>query len=175
MKPKTILYIAMSEDGFIAGDNDNLDFLNPYQSGAEDYGYYDFIQSVGSILVGRKTYDKVLDMGYPYHEDKLVYVISRTKNSTSKFLNFYGGDLKALIDKLKNSEAGNIYCDGGAELAHTLFKLRLIDEMIISVVPVLLKRGTLLFEKGNIPDQFQFIQRKEYNSGFIQSRYQLKD
>jgi dihydrofolate reductase len=114
-------------------------------------------------------------MGYPYHEDKLVYVISRTKNSTSKFLNFYGGDLKALIDKLKHSEAGNIYCDGGAELAHTLFKLRLIDEMIISVVPVLLKKGTLLFDKGNIPEQFQFIQRKEYNSGLIQSRYQLKD
>jgi dihydrofolate reductase len=175
MKPKTILYIAMSEDGFIAGDNNNLDFLNPYQSGAEDYGYYDFIQSVGSILVGRKTYDKVLDMGYPYHEDKLVYVISRTTKTTSKFLKFYGGDLKALIDKLKNSDAGNIYCDGGAKLAHTLIKLRLIDEMIISVVPVYLKSGTLLFDKGNIPEQFQFIQRKEYNSGLIQSRYQLKD
>ena len=71
---KTILYIAMSEDGFIAGENDNIDFLNPYQVEGEDYGYKEFVNSVGHIIVGRKTYEMVIGMGYPYHTDKIVYV-----------------------------------------------------------------------------------------------------
>ena len=44
--PKTILYIAMSQDGFIAGENDNINFLNPYQIEGEDYGYGNFIKTI---------------------------------------------------------------------------------------------------------------------------------
>ena len=87
MTNKTILYISMSKDGFIAQENDNLDFLNDFnnfQLGGEDYGYSDFIDSVESIVVGKKTYEKVLSMNYPYHEDKKVYVITRSLKQSKK-------------------------------------------------------------------------------------------
>jgi dihydrofolate reductase len=80
----------MSQDGFISGENDNLNFLNEYQVKGEDYGYANFLSSIDSIVVGRKTYEKVLAMSYPYHNDKMVFVITRSsKESKSKNLSFY--------------------------------------------------------------------------------------
>tara|TARA_B100000809_G_C14981044_1_gene474537 strand:+ start:600 stop:911 length:312 start_codon:yes stop_codon:yes gene_type:complete len=80
-----ILYIASSNDGFISGEDDDLGFLKLVETEGEDYGYLKFITSIGSILVGRKTYDKVISVGYPCHENKNVYVISRDqKNSETK-------------------------------------------------------------------------------------------
>ena len=60
MKKEVILYIAISEDGFIAGAGENLDFLNMVQVEGEDYGYAQFLNSIDVVLVGRKTYEKVI-------------------------------------------------------------------------------------------------------------------
>lgn len=77
MNNNLILYIASSQDDFISGESDDLSFLKLVEIEGEDYGYLKFINSVEAILVGRKTYDKVISMGFPYHENKNVYVISR--------------------------------------------------------------------------------------------------
>ncbi len=74
---KTTLYIAMSLDGFISGENDNLDFLNPYHVEGEDYGYRAFVDSIQTVIVGRKTYEVIQGMGVPYHSEKQVFVISK--------------------------------------------------------------------------------------------------
>ena len=81
MNNNLILYIASSQDGFISGESDDLSFLKLVEIEGEDYGYLKFINSVEAILVGRKTYDKVISMGLPYHENKNVYVISRDKKN----------------------------------------------------------------------------------------------
>lgn len=65
MKSKTVLYISISEDGFIAGVKDNLDFLNEYIIEGEDYGYANFIKSIDTVVVGRRTYEKVFSMVTP--------------------------------------------------------------------------------------------------------------
>ena len=174
MIPKVILYIAMSEDGFIAGENDNIDFLNDYQTEGEDYGYFKFIESVGSVVVGRRTYDKVVGMGYPYHSDKEVYVITRAQKSSSENITYYNGDITSLIEKLKLPNNGNIYCDGGSEVAHLLLTNNLIDEIILSVIPTQLKKGTLLFADGVVPTNFENSNKVEFKSGLIQYTYHLK-
>ncbi len=175
MSSKTILYTAMSSDGFLAGENDNIDFLNPYQIEGEDYGYNEFINSVGAILVGRRTYEIVVGMGYPYHPDKNVYVVTRASIKSDRTnLFFYNGDLKALITQLKSSPHKHIYCDGGAALAKSLLNERLIDEIILSVIPVKLEKGKLLFDKGIIPNDFEQKSRKVFETGLIQYCYELQ-
>lgn len=174
MTPETILYIAMSKDGFIAGKNDNLDFLNDYQEEGEDYGYSQFIKSIASVVVGRKTYEKVMSMGFPYHEDKEVYVITRSNRPSSKKLHFYNDSLSTLIGKLKEKETGNIYCDGGATLAQDLIASNLIDKIILSIIPLMLHEGTILFPKGIIPSQFQKVDEKKFSSGLTQYAYLLR-
>ena len=165
----------MSEDGFIAGENNNINFLNPYQVEGEDYGYNEFINSVGNIIVGRKTYEIVIGMGYPYHPDKTVYVASRNpRQSETENIIFYHGSFKSLIMKLKASQHKHIYCDGGAELAKSLIGEDLIDEIILSVIPVKLENGTLLFEHGMVPHNFSLKKKQAFKTGLIQFSYELK-
>lgn len=164
----------MSEDGFIAGAQDNLDFLNPYHVEGEDYGYGRFLKTISAVVVGRRTYEKVLSMGYPYHEDKDVYVITREDREEAGKLHFYGGDLRTLVEGLKGSGGGNVYCDGGAGLALSMLEQGLIDEMILSVIPTKLRRGTLLFAGGQVPDAFDHRSKEVFASGLIQHTYVLK-
>ncbi len=175
MASKLILYIAMSSDGFIAGENDSLDFLSTYQVEGEDYGYYSFIRSIETVIVGRRTYETVIGMGYPYHEDKKVYVItSSSKDSDNEKLIYFNGDVKNMVKELKISQTGHIYCDGGALLVKSLLEENLIDEMVLSIIPVQLNNGTLLFEEGIIPDDFELKKKTVYPTGLIQFCYVLK-
>ena len=168
---KCTLYIAMSEGGFIAGENDNIDFLNDYMVEGEDYGYGEFINAVGSIIVGRRTYDKAKSMDFPYHEDKRVFVATRnSKDSALENLMFYSGDLAQLVAKLMLENDGHIYCDGGADVAKKMISEGLIDEIILSVVPLTLGGGTELFHKGAVPVGLKLDNTKEIESGLIQKR-----
>ena len=91
---KVILYISMSLDGYIASREDSLDFLSSVFQEGEDYGYNAFISSVDTVIIGRKTYEKVLSMGYAYpHTDKDVYIITRSERKSIGSFKFYTGDL----------------------------------------------------------------------------------
>lgn len=109
MNRKVILYIATSLDGYIAQPNDDLSFLSIVEQEGQDYGYADFVKTVDAVIVGRKTYDKVISMGFDFpHADKDTYIITRTPRSSIGSIKFYTGDLKPLVDRLK-SENGKIY------------------------------------------------------------------
>ncbi len=100
-----------------------------------------------TVIVGRKTYEKVISMGFDFpHADKDAYIITRTPKQNVGSIKFYIGDLKILIEKLKAENGKNIFCDGGAEIVHELLKENLIDEFIISVIPILVGNGTKLFK-----------------------------
>lgn len=172
MPRQVILYIAMSLDGFIAKDQDNLDFLSIVESPGEDYGYSSFISEVDTIIWGRKTYDKVLSFGieFPY-KNKKCYVLSRTKSGKDENVEFYNGEIKVLIEDLKKKEGKNIYCDGGSEVVFELLKHKLIDKMGISVIPHLVGNGVRLF-KDNRPEQsLKFSRSISYPSGLVQLWY----
>lgn len=173
---KVILYIAMSLDGYIADANDDLSFLLMVEQEGEDYGYSDFVKTIDTIIIGRKTYEKVISMGYDYpHTDKEVYIITRTKRPQSGVFKYYSGDLKELVLRLKSQQGKNIYCDGGAEIAHELLKSRLIDEFIISVIPIFLGGGTRLFKDGRSEQKLKLLSTKRFNKGLVQLHYIVAD
>lgn len=176
MNRKVILYIATSLDGYIAKPNDNLDFLSIVEQEGQDYGYMDFVQNVDAVIVGRKTYDKVLSMGFDFpHADKDTYIITRTARPNIGSIKFYTGDLKSLIVKLKAEKGKNIYCDGGAEIVNKLLKENLIDEIIISVIPILIGNGTKLFNDGRPEQKLTLISTKQFEKGLAQLHYKLAD
>ncbi|MBL7900762.1 MAG: dihydrofolate reductase [Bacteroidia bacterium] len=169
---KVIVYIATSLDGYIAKPNDDLDFLSIVEQEGQDYGYADFIKTVDTVVVGRKTYDKVISMGFDFpHADKNAYIITRTPRPNIGSVKFYTEDLKALVDKLKTEKGKNIFCDGGAEIVNELLKHDLIDEFIISIIPILVGNGTKLF-KDNRPEQkLELISVKSFEKGLTQLHY----
>ncbi len=76
---KVIFYIAMSLDGYIAKPDGDISFLSMAEKKGEDYGYSGFTSTIDTVIIGRKTYDKVISMGYEYPDnDNDVYVITRT-------------------------------------------------------------------------------------------------
>ena len=173
---KVILYISMSLDGYIATKDNSLEFLSIVEQEGEDYGYNDFVKSVDAVIIGRKTYEKVIEMGYEYpHTDKEVYIITRTKRPSIGNFTFYTGDLTQLVNGLKNQPGKNIYCDGGAEIANQLIKNDAVDEYIISVIPILLGDGIKLFKDGRPEQKIELVSAKQFDKGLTQLHYKRAD
>jgi dihydrofolate reductase len=174
---KLSLFIAASLDGFIAKTNDDLSFLKMVEKEGEDYGYDAFTANIDTLIIGRKTYDYVLkEIGAEHYDNgqRAVYVITRTQRPDSGKTTFYTGNLAELVLRLKSETGKNIYCDGGAEVINELLKLELVDELIISVIPILLGNGTRLFKEG-IPEQtLEFMTAKTFDTGLVQLHYKKK-
>ncbi|GGH14969.1 dihydrofolate reductase [Sphingobacterium alkalisoli] len=100
-----------------------------------------------------------------------VYVLTRTERPQVGRATFYTGDFAELVKRLKSEKGKNIYCDGGAEVINELLKFDLIDEFIISIVPVLLGGGTRLFKDDRPEQTLDFIKVKTFETGLIQLYY----
>lgn len=174
MSRKLILYIAMSIDGYIAKKDDNLDFLSMVEVPNEDYGYADHLQNIDTIIWGRKTFDKVISFGKGIpNKDKKIFVISRSKQGKDENAE-YANNLIDLVTTLKQQEGKDIYCDGGAEIVYELLHHRLIDRIIISIIPHLLGDGIRLFKDNNIEQQLTFKRSISYPTGLVQLWYDRK-
>jgi dihydrofolate reductase len=170
---KVHVYIAMSLDGFIAGPNESLDFLNPMQLPDTDYGYADFMAKIDTVIMGRKTYDKLLSFGgeFPFAAQKCV-VWSRRPRLSETLVQWHQGPLNDLLKELEQSGSQLIYADGG-QLITALLKLHKIDELIISVIPILLGAGTPLFGSLDRHISLHLLKQEAFSSGLVQLHYQV--
>jgi len=172
MNRKVILYIAMSLDGYIAKPDGDISFLSAVEKEGEDYGYFKFLETVDAVILGRKTYDKVISMGYelPYGE-RNIFVLTRNPKPETNKITFYSESLSELISNLKNKEGLNIYCDGGAETVHEFLLHDLFDELIISVIPILLGDGIPLFKREFPEKKLHLKKSTTFEKGLVQLHY----
>ncbi len=171
------IYIATTLDGYIAKPNDDLSFLKLVEKEGEDYGYAAFTSTIDTIILGRKTYDWVLrEIGSEHYDngERDVYVITRTSRPSSGRTKFYTGNLTELITQLKSTSGKNIYCDGGAEVINELLKHDLIDEVIISIIPIMVGSGTKLFQDGRPEQLMELVDVKTFETGLVQVHYKRK-
>jgi dihydrofolate reductase len=169
---KVMLYIAMSLDGFIAKTDGDISFLSLVEQEGQDYGYSKFTDTVDTVILGRKTYDKILSMGIesPYGE-RNVYVLTRSPLPAEERISFYSGKLPDLISRLRNQDGKHIYCDGGAETVGLFLQENLFDEMIISIIPVLLGDGIRLFGKHFPEQKLKLVNCTSFEIGLVQLHY----
>lgn len=171
---KLILYIAMSVDGYIATEDGDISFLNVVGKEGEDYGYQAFVDTTDAVIIGRKTYEKVLSMGFEYpHTDKDVYLVTRTPRPSVGNIHFYTGSLVDLVTELKSQSGKHIYCDGGGEIVQLLLRENLMDEMIISVIPTMLGGGIALFQAGRPSVPLQLLAADAFDTGLVQLHYRV--
>lgn len=174
---KLSLFISTTLDGYIAKPNGDLSFLKLVEKEGEDYGYTDFTATIDTLIIGRKTYDYVLkEIGSSHYDNgqRDVYVITRTERPSMGRTTFYTGNLIELVQRLKSEKGKNIYCDGGAEIINELLKYDLIDEFIISVIPILVGNGTRLFKGGRPEQQLELLNTKTFDTGLTQLHYKRK-
>ena len=175
MARKVILYIAMSLDGYIAKNDDNFDFLKTVEIPNEDFGYGEFLETIDTVIWGRRTFDIVLAMdGGILHQNKAVYVISKSRTGTHGHA-VYKDDPVILINDLRKQDGKDIYCDGGSGIATVLFKHRLVNRVVVSVIPYLLGDGIRLFKDGRPEQSLTYKRSVSYPSGLVQLWYDINE
>ena len=167
-------YIATSLDGYIARTNGDISWLdeipNPENS---DFGYSEFIINIDAIIMGRHTFEKVLEFDdWPY--EQLVFVLSNSLKKVPEYLidrvEIVSGDLKTILEDLEKRELKNLYVDGGKTI-QSFLKEDLIDEMIITTVPILLGDGIPLF--GHLERDLKFkCVKVELMGGLVKHYYE---
>lgn len=176
MTIKCSVFIATSLDGFIARADGGLDWLPQVgeAEGSEDYGYREFIASVDTLVMGRKTYELALTFKeWPYSGKKVVVLSSRYPATPTRLAEGIDGvscSPRELVERLSNRGARHLYVDGGKTIQGFL-NTGLIHEMTITRVPVLLGDGIPLFGRLERDIRLQHVATKAYANGLVQSRY----
>lgn len=170
---KLVLYIASSLDGYIATDEHNLDWLFAVE-GEGDNGYTTFYESVDTVLIGRITYDWIIEHekgDFPY-KGKECYVFSRTKKDDDEHVNFICEDVVQFSKDLKNKNGKSIWLVGGGNLLNTFIKEKLVDELIVTITPVLLGKGIPLFRNNSFQTPLSLKSINRFNQ-FVELHYEV--
>lgn len=168
------VFVGTSVDGFIARRNDELDFLP--EGGGEPHGYTEFIASVDAIVIGRRTFEKVLTLGPWAYGKKRVVVLSSHPIDLSAagggMVEQMAGPPVEIVSRLAATGAHNLYVDGGVTVQQFL-RAGAIQRLIITRVPVLIGDGIPLF--GSLPRDIRLrhTTTRHYPSGLVQTEYEV--
>jgi dihydrofolate reductase len=163
-------------DGFIARPDGGLDFLDA--GGSEAHGYEEFIATVDTIVMGRKTFETVLGFGvWPYGERRVVVLSSQpadlaTASARGGRVEQMAGPPAEVLSRLAEQGARHVYVDGGVTIQGFL-REGLIDRLVVSRVPILIGSGIPLF--GALPHDIRLrhVGTKAYAGGLVQSEYEV--
>lgn len=172
---KIKLYIAASLDGYIARPDGDIDWLIEFPNPSkENYGYRDFFESIDTVILGGRTYRDILcmDVVWPY-KDKTTYVITRHVVMERENVNFVTENIIETISQIRKEKGKDIWLVGGGELITMLLNQDLVDEMIITYIPVILGNGISLFPNNPKESKWNLVENKSYNNGVLSVRYKL--
>jgi dihydrofolate reductase len=165
------VFIAMSLDGFIARRDGSIDWLMPFQAGGDDYGYNVFSGTTDAMVMGRGTYDTVL--GFPgWSPTKRTVVMTRRPAPPRERVELFDGTPAQLVGRLREQGVKRAYIDGGNVIRQFL-AAGLIDDMTISIIPVLLGDGLPLFG-GDAVGTLTLDSMERWPNGLAQLRYSLE-
>ena len=169
------VYIATSLDGYIADANGKVDFLDtfPFPEG-NDMGYAEFMSQTDAILMGRRSFETVLSFGIPWPYQKPVFVWSQTLSVVPESLQpnvfLVRGEAANVLTTIHAQGFTRLYIDGG-QVIQSFLRADLIDDMIITTVPVLLGIGIPLF--GEVPRMISFrcVRSETFSNGLVQCHF----
>lgn len=176
-RPKISVFIATSIDGYIAKKDGDIEWLTTFslpthENEDKDCGFSKFYSDVDVLVMGRNSYEVVSNFDTWPYEGKRVVVLSSKLTSVCEKAKLFKGDIPHLIEKLHADGIKHIYVDGGVTISQFL-NMGLIDQMIISIIPVVLGAGIPLFSKINSDKWCRLISSQVYSNGLVQLRYDL--
>jgi dihydrofolate reductase len=169
------LYIAQSLDGFIADPQGGVEWLERFNA-EEDYGYDEFMSNVGAVVMGATTYEQAMswDIPWPYHAvPSWILTHRRLPTPQGADVRFAEGPVGLVMSEIEEAVEGNVWLVGGASLVRQFLEARLIDELMLFVVPVLLGEGIPLFQQV-APSDVTLAGTREFKTGLVELRYTLQ-
>lgn len=175
---KNIVFIAKSIDGYIAGKNGELDWLNAIPNPENnDMGFRDLMNEVDALIMGKNTFETIcrFAQGWPYN--KHVFVLSNTLEKVPSLLedkaSIVKGNLSEVVEKIRSKGYKNLYIDGG-KVVQSFLAEDLIDELRITTIPIVLGDGILLFNAMPKTLKFNHIKTEVFLSQIVQTHYARK-
>jgi dihydrofolate reductase len=165
------VFVATSADGYIAGPNGEIDWLEPINAMADGdgYGFTSFYATVDALVMGRRTYETALSFPEWPYPNKRVYVMTNRPVEPKHGERFVFGAPSGVLASI---EATHVYIDGGAVIRQFL-AANLVDDLTISIAPVLLGAGVRLFEGGERRHALELVGTQAWPGGLVQMRWKL--
>lgn len=174
MSNKVVLYIAMSLDGYIARKDGSVDWLFDVEGDGGDNGYAAFYQTIGTVVMGRTTYEDVLKLSedFPY-ADRPTYVLSRSEQPPAPHVQFTTEPVESLIPRLQQASDADLWIVGGGQLVQAVMDKRLLHEIEVAIIPKILGEGIPLFPEGIVPSNLKMMGTQTLGQ-IISIRYQVQ-
>jgi dihydrofolate reductase len=168
------VFIATSLDGFIAQADGDIAFLDTYPPQDEDMGYAEFMSNIDALIMGRKTFEKVMSFGIEWPYSKPVFVwtqsLQQLPENLPKNVSLISGNAESIHQKINDLGFHNIYIDGGQTI-QSFLQANLIDEITITTVPVLLGNGIALFGNVDSMKLFKCCQTRLFKNGYVMNQF----
>ena len=175
---RTIYYVASSLDGFIADEKDGLDWL--IQFGFESFQeHYDgFIAGVGAVVMGSATYEFVLTAGpeaWTYNQPGIVLTSRDLPKVTEADIRFRSGDIAAIHAEAEAAAHGqNVWVVGGGNVAAQYLAAGLLDEIHVTVMPIVLGAGKRLLPIDSPTSRLTLLNTTHFDGGAVELQYSLR-
>ncbi len=166
MTSRIRLYIAISLDGYIATPDGDVAWLEPFH--AADYDYDEFLKSIGTLVMGRTTFDQVLGFGaWPYAGKRAIVMTSRPADLLPEGTEVRNADAATVAREARNFGGGDVWLTGGGNVARQFLDAGLIDEIELFVMPVLLGDGVRLFPGAAAQAGLMLEDTQPYDNGVV--------
>jgi dihydrofolate reductase len=171
--PRFRLYMAISLDGFIASADGGVKWLEPYDPYSVGFGH--FLAEVGSVVMGRRSFEQMVSFGpWPY-EGKRTIVMSRAGFApTTPQTEVSSEPVDVVADRLaRETTNGDVWIFGGGEIARAFFNQRRCNTLELCIVPVVVGDGIPLFGSGTLPRDLRLTSAKHFDSGLVCLTYDV--
>jgi len=169
--PLLHLYVAASVDGYIATPDGGIGWLAPFEE--QDYGYDDFIAGIGTVVMGRRTFDQTRSFDvWPYAGKRTVVLTSRPLPSPPPGVAMWSGNVVPLIDSLREGDGGDVWLVGGALAVRPFLDYDAVDRLDLHIIPILLGDGIRLFDRSSHAARLRPRKTLSYRNGVVRVIYE---
>ena len=175
------IHMVTSLDGFIAKKDNSVSWfetLDYYEKGGTEQNTEEFLKTIDCYVMGARTYEDALDLsksyGWAYGDTPTIVVTHRNLPIDRQNVEIYSGDLNKLVDERLKPNYKNVWLVGGAMLVKDFIRLKLADEIRISVMPIILGDGTLFFDYIEQEHALHLKDVTAYKSGMVELWYEIK-
>jgi len=167
--------MVASLDGFIARKDNSVSWLDGYEdvyeAGVSEESGSEIVKTIDCYVLGSRTYEHALELGWPYGDTPAVVLTSRDLPSTRKSVEFYSGDLNKLVDVILAARYRNIWLVGGAAVCESFLQVDLVDAIRLTIAPILLGDGLRLFSSSTTERRWKLHESVAYKNGFVALSY----
>ncbi len=178
---KLTIHMVSSVDGIIAKTDNSVGWFETtdnYEKGVSGQNPEEFLKSIDCYVMGYRTYEHALELsknyGWAYGETPTIVVTHRNLAIERKNIETYSGDLNKLLEERLKPKYKNVWVVGGAMLAQDFIRLKLADEIRLSVIPIILGEGKLFFEQLGLEQALHLKDVTAYKNGMVELWYEIR-